>query len=74
MKVFGRFGGLQGSQNRCEERSEGAGEAVCPPSGLQDGARDAQGSPGGVKMRGFLSAWRSAGVPKSVSGVFGGRW
>ena len=55
VEVFGRFGGLQGFQNRCEERSEGAGEAVSPPSGLQDGARDAQGSPGGVKIAGF---WR----------------
>ena len=76
MKVedFGRFGGLQGFQNRCEERSEGAGEAVSPPSGPQEGARDAQGDFGGVKMRGFWSAWGAAGVPKSVSGVFGERW
>ena len=57
----------------CEERSEG-GEAVSPPSGPQEGARDAEGGPGGVKMRGFWSAWTSAGVPKSVSGVFGERW
>ena len=39
----------------CEERSEG-GEAVSPPSGPQEGARDAEGGPGGVKMRGFWSA------------------
>ena len=57
----------------CEERSEG-GEAVSPPSGPQEGARDAEGGPGGVKMRGFWSAWGAAGVPKSVSGVFGERW
>ena len=38
----------------CEERSEG--EAVSPPSGPQEGARDAEEGPGGVKMRGFWSA------------------
>ena len=73
MEVFGRFGGLQGYQNRSEERSEGAGEVVSPPSSLQEGARDAEGSPGGVKMRGFWGAWRFAGVSKSVAGVFGER-
>ena len=57
----------------CEERSEG-GEAVSPPSGPQEGARDAQGGPGGVKMKGFWGASGAAGVPKSVSGVFGERW
>ena len=57
----------------CEERSEG-GEAVSSPSGPQEGARDAEGGPWGVKMRGFWSAWGAAGVPKSVSGVFGERW
>ena len=45
----------QGSQNLCEERSEG-GEAVSPPSGPQEGARDAEEGPGDVKMRGFWSA------------------
>ena len=39
----------------CEEGSEG-GEAVSPPSGPQEGARDAEGGPGGVKMRCFWSA------------------
>ena len=74
MEVLERFGGLQGSENRCEDGSEGAGDAISPPSGPQERARDAEGDFGGVKMRGFWSAWGVAGVPKSVSGVFGGRW
>ena len=52
---FWKVWSQQGSQNLCEERSEG-GEAVSPPSGPQEGARDAEGGPGGVKMRGFWSA------------------
>ena len=73
MEVFGRFGVSRGPKICDEERSEG-GEAVSPPSGPQEGARDAEGGPGGVKMRGFWSAGGVAGVPKSVSGVFGERW
>ena len=47
MEVFGRFGGLQGCPNRCEERLESVGEAVSPPSGPKEGARGAQGTPNG---------------------------
>jgi len=46
----------------CEERSEG-GEAVSTPSGPQEGARDAEGGPGGVKMR-FLECSRGCRGPK----------
>ena len=42
--------GLQGSQNRCRECLESAGEDVSPPSGPKEGARGAQGTQsGGVR-------------------------
>ena len=47
MEVFGGFGGLQGSQNRFEERLESAGEAVSPPSGPKEGPSGAQGAQSG---------------------------
>ena len=47
--------GLQGSQDRCEERSEGAGEAVSPPS-------DPREEPGGAKES-KSTLWRQW-VPK----------
>ena len=32
------------------------------------------GGPRGSQNGGFLKVWGSTGVPKSVSGAFGGRW
>ena len=50
MDVLGGLGGLEGFQNRCQERWESAGEAVNPPSGPKEGARGAQGTrSGGVR-------------------------
>ena len=62
--------GLQGSQNRCRECLESAGEDVSPPSGPKEGARGAQGTQSGG-VRAVMVAKNEPGV-RGPAGVPGG--